>query len=100
MTIEPGEETFAFDTAEIEDNAPAAPGVYVLCDPSGYYLYVGQTDNIRTRLLEHLNDPRDCSKAHGATLFAFELHTDEDARIERRSQLVDAYAPVCNQMGR
>jgi excinuclease UvrABC nuclease subunit len=98
MSIEPGETAFAFDSRGIDGNAPAASGVYVLCDPNGYYVYVGQSENVQQRLREHLNDPRDCAKAHGATLFAVELYEDEDERIRRRKELISNYAPVCNQM--
>ena len=98
MTIGPGESAFTFDIPGIESNAPAAPGVYVLCDPNGYYLYVGHSDNLHQRLREHLNDPRDCAKARGATLFAIELHADEDKRVQRRKELVANFAPVCNQI--
>jgi len=98
MTIEPGEDTFTFDKPGVDGHAPAASGVYVLCDLNGYYVYVGQSDNIQQRLREHLLDPKDCARARGATLFAFELLDDEDARIGRRKELVSNYAPVCNQI--
>lgn len=38
------------------------PGVYIFSDSSGY-LYIGQTANLRTRLLEHLDESHNRSLA-------------------------------------
>ena len=51
-----GREIETFSLAQVKQNGqliPEKPGIYIFRDPSGY-LYIGQSDNLRTRLQEHL----------------------------------------------
>jgi excinuclease UvrABC nuclease subunit len=43
-----------FKAADIRREAPASSGVYGLSN-AREWIYVGETDNIQVRLLEHLN---------------------------------------------
>jgi hypothetical protein len=56
-------------------------------------LYVGQTNNLRTRLCEHLNNP----PVIGATHFFAELISTEQQRKARERQLIAEFNPVGNQ---
>jgi len=75
--------------------------VYGLFRPSnrvGYFdcLYVGKTDNLRRRLLEHLNNP----PIAGATHFFAEVIGTEQQRTAREAELIREFNPPGNVMGR
>ena len=61
-----------------------------------YCLYVGQTDNLRRRLAEHLNNP----PVAGSTHFFAETHASEMQRKARESALIAEFQPVGNTQGR
>ena len=83
-----------FDRESIELNAPESSGVYGLF--SALWIYIGEADNIRARLLEHFDgDEHDaCIAHHQPTGFAFELICPED-RSRRQEQLVRELLPIC-----
>jgi len=64
---------------------PNRPGFY-LC------LYVGETDNLRRRLLEHYNNP----PIYGATHFFVEVVTTERQRKLREKVLIAEFNPPGN----
>ncbi len=71
-----------FSVASIRQNPeliPAHPGIYIFRDPTGY-LYIGQTENLRTRLATHLDQSHSESLAsylesHGAQKILIEIHS-------------------------
>jgi|SRR5580693_5455869 hypothetical protein len=65
---------------------PSRPG-YFTC------LYVGQTNNLRTRLYEHYNNP----PVIGATHFFAEVISTEQQRKLRERQLIAEFNPVGNK---
>ena len=73
--------------------------VYGLFKPTpfrpGFYtcLYVGQTNNLRTRLHEHYNNP----PAVGATHFFAEAISAEQQRKLREIQLIAEFDPIGNK---
>ena len=98
MAIRPGDPVFTFDTWGVALNAPAASGVYALCNVNGLYLYFGETHDIRRRLADHLDDPHDGSRLKGATAFAYELWPTEDERVTKRNILVALYPTPRDEM--
>lgn len=68
------------------NSIPEAPGIYVFCDSTGY-LYVGESDNLRRRLAEHLDESDRRSLAgyltkQGCENITLEIHTfEEGSRI-------------------
>ena len=56
-------------------------------------LYVGQTNNLRVRLCEHLNNP----PVIGATHFFAEVISTEQQRKARERQLIAEFNPVGNK---
>jgi excinuclease UvrABC nuclease subunit len=82
-----------FKSACVLRDAPTSSGVYGLSNSRGW-IYIGETDNIRARLLSHLqgNDPamRDAQP----TGFSFELCHSQN-RQARQSQLIDELHPRC-----
>ena len=69
------------------NSIPEVPGIYVFSDSTGY-LYVGESDNLRHRLTEHLDESDRRSLANylakqGCENITLELHTFEaGSRIE------------------
>jgi hypothetical protein len=65
---------------------PNRPGFYIC-------LYVGQTNNLRTRLYEHYDNP----PIAGVTHFFAEVITTEQQRKVREKQLIAEFNPPGNK---
>jgi hypothetical protein len=65
---------------------PQRPGFYTC-------LYVGQTNNLRTRLYEHFNNP----PIFGVTHFFAEVISTELQRKLREKELIAEFSPVGNK---
>jgi hypothetical protein len=76
----------SFKAAEIRREAPASSGVYGLSN-AWEWVHVGETDNIRGRLLEHLEGTDSFRREGAATGFSYELCPPQD-RVARQSRLV------------
>ena len=79
----------------IQAYAPTASGVYGISNALEW-IYIGQTDDIRSALLTHLSDygsPLMKSKPAG---FVFEV-CDRTRRPARQDRLVHEYGPTCNR---
>jgi hypothetical protein len=85
----------SFTTASIRKNAPDASGVYGLSN-AREWLLVGECNNIRLHLLEHLNETGTFLKAQCPTGFKFELCSPEE-RIARQDRLVLELEPRFNR---
>ena len=83
-----------FARESIELNAAESSGVYGLF--SALWIYIGEADNIRARLLEHFDgdDHDPCIAHHQPTGFAFELIPPAD-RSRRQEQLIKELLPIC-----
>jgi excinuclease UvrABC nuclease subunit len=74
--------------------APADAGVYALFN-DGKWIYIGESLNIRDRLLQHLRDSHsECIKNAAPQYFAWELTAN---RVLRQDQLILEMHPTCNQ---
>lgn len=85
---------YRFQRESIELRAPESSGVYGLFN--AFWIYIGEDENIRTRLLEHLTDDNPRIKDHQPSGFAFELVSPED-RCQRREQLIKELEPICSE---
>jgi hypothetical protein len=65
---------------------------YSAQDLTFYCLYVGQTDNLRRRLQEHLNNP----PVAGLTHFFAEVYYTSHQRFARERALIAEFQPVGN----
>jgi hypothetical protein len=83
---------FRFQRESVVLEAPESSGVYGLY--SALWIFIGEADNIRARLLEHLADEDSCINRRQPSGFAFELVSPED-RSHRRAELVDELEPTC-----
>lgn len=78
------------------NNAPERPGVYQL-NANSETLYFGQSNNLRRRLLEHLNSNDQCISR--TTKFAYqETNNPEDLEDRILKKYKDTYGgtPLCN----
>jgi predicted GIY-YIG superfamily endonuclease len=89
-----GTDTYVFGYRAVQDMAPKASGVYTIYT-SQQWLYVGESDDIRQSLFEHLNAPGACMKRRGPLSYSFELVPAAERAI-RRQALVTALVPACN----
>jgi hypothetical protein len=96
MTTWNGTGGFHFNRASIAANAPEASGVYALFN-EGIWLYIGEAQNIKERLLQHLTNSHnpDVTKAN-PQLFAYEMVAPA-YRVARQDVLIGAMCPTCNK---
>jgi hypothetical protein len=85
----------AFTAISIDNNAPAESCVYGLSN-ARRWIYIGESDNLRLRLLDHLRETDTFLNAQMTTGFTYELCTPAD-RIVRQDRLVLELEPVVNQ---
>src|SRR5882724_7822521 len=83
---------YRFQHESIVLKAPESSGVYGLY--SALWIYVGEGDNIRGRLLEHLAGDNPCINHLEPSGFAFELVSPAD-RYRRKEELIKKLEPTC-----
>jgi hypothetical protein len=81
----------SFTAVSIQKNAPDCSGVYALSN-SREWLFVGDADDIRARLMEHLAEAGASVAARRPTGFTFEI-CSPGKRDSRRAELVRELAP-------
>jgi hypothetical protein len=86
---------FRFNRTSILANAPAASGVYAIFN-ANVWIYVGEGQDIRARLLAHLNGANSCITRNVPSGFQCELWP-ADQRVARQDALILALNPVCNR---
>jgi hypothetical protein len=87
---------FTFNAESIKRNAPANSGVYAIYN-SGRWIYVGESNDIQRRLLQHWYEEGTCIKLSAPTGFSYELHPSW-LRVGRQNQLIQQLHPACNRM--
>jgi GIY-YIG catalytic domain-containing protein len=95
MAIFPGQPTVPLDQVGVS-LAPFEGGVYAICAADGRYLYFGETNDVRRRLMEHLDDTNGCVLRAGGVFFAYEIYPSYGTRVARRDKLIAMYLPPCN----
>jgi GIY-YIG catalytic domain len=92
---EQGHPSFPWTRESIIRNAPNRSGVYALFKPTAW-IYIGESGDIQTRLLQHFNGDDPCITREQPTGFQYELVT-ADRRLARQNQLIVALNwPPCN----
>jgi len=89
---------FRFDQSSVNLNAPAAPGLYALIDGTTI-VYIGETENLHKRLIEHCERLDDCFSQFVYLRFGYELLLARPARLARHEELVQELRPACNVAG-
>lgn len=94
----------SYTEANVRKYAPTRGGVYRLINKSGdkhYVFYVGQSDNLERRLLEHLSrsEPDACIKRYLRDYdcsFRFIEISSSSERDKVEQEQIDEYNPDCN----
>lgn len=88
---------FEFTPAGIR-NMNEVAGVYGITNEMLKMIYIGQTDNLRRRLSEHYNDPKDRIWRYGPRKhYAEAVPGGETARKKREADLIKEWNyPPCN----
>ena len=85
----------SFTVVSIQKNAPESSGVYGLSN-AREWLFIGESDNIRARLLEHRRKIGTVLERQNPMGFTFELCSPSE-RSARRKALVRELKPRCNR---
>jgi hypothetical protein len=93
IVIFEGDNSYVFAYRAVSERAPSASGVYTIYT-SRRWLYVGESDDIRQSLFQHLNEPGRCLAGRGPLSFSFEL-VSAAQRPGRQRALVAVLAPEC-----
>ena len=84
--------SYGFTRDSIHANAPARSGVYGLF--AQQWVYIGEAEDIRARLLGHLAGDDECVARHRPNGFVFETWP-ASLRAARRQELVQEFQPLC-----
>ncbi|MGD1072927.1 MAG: GIY-YIG nuclease family protein [Bryobacteraceae bacterium] len=86
----------SFTEEGIKKYVSSGSGVYGIYGPNGL-LYVGESNNMERRLLEHLNESGTCIKRGSPTDCTWEEVANNQRRVARQDVLILALAPSCNK---
>jgi predicted GIY-YIG superfamily endonuclease len=95
-------EGHAYTERAVKAVAPAVSGVYGIYERSAAqndWIYVGETENIQKRLIEHLQakgPEGQCILAHHPTGFTYDA-VPADRRVARQDELIFELGPHCNK---
>jgi len=95
---------YPYTQANVQKYAPVGGGVYRLINKNGedyHVFYVGQSDNMERRLLEHLatSEPNPCIKRYLQTNDCFFRFIEISSSYERdrvEQEQIKEYSPGCN----
>ena len=93
------DDTYTLGFRAVQDRAPEVSGIYAIFT-ARRWLHIGETDDIRRSLLDHLNDPDVVRLAESGPLsFSFEVVAPA-GRVARRRALIERLAPGLGEGGR
>src|SRR5580658_4856454 len=84
-----------FTSGAIATYAPAAAGVYGISNAQEW-IYIGKSDDIKSSLLQHLQDLTTSLMKRKPAGFVFEICQGAH-RSARQDRLVHEYEPACNR---
>jgi len=87
--------TGSFNELGIKTYAPTNSGVYAIYN-STTWIYIGESNDIQRRLLEHLGEYGTCIKRSAPTSFCYEI-VAAPSRVQRQNGLIVELRPSCNQ---
>jgi len=93
--IGPGLNGYRFDYGNITSFVPAQSGVYAIYNQQ-IWIYVGEGQDIRDRLLAHLRGDNACITNCVPTAFQFET-VGASQRVVRQDALILQLKPACNK---
>jgi excinuclease UvrABC nuclease subunit len=83
-----------YNKTTIEQLPANRRGCYGIFQNQGGWVYVGKSDDLRSRLLDHINGDNACINQSGATHFVVELTSGDPSARER--ELIIECNPRCN----
>jgi hypothetical protein len=84
-----------FTNDAVQMYAPVMSGVYGISN-AREWIYIGETDNIQSSLLNHLHEINTPLTKREPTGFVFEV-CEQARRASRQGRLVSEYGPACNR---
>lgn len=91
-----GTQWFEYTEASVLANAPEESGVYALTRQ--YWIYIGESADIRASLLQHLRYEKNaCVRRAAPNRFSYELVAGEAARLARQDKLIWILRPRCGK---
>ncbi len=87
---------YSYTRASIQANAPALAGVYALYNAKNW-IYIGESQNIQARLIQHANGDNACITNYAPPTFSYELSAAQQ-RVARQDQLIAELRPFCNRI--
>jgi len=98
-------ERYPYTEANVQRYAPGSGGVYRLINKTSEnynVFYIGQSDNLQRRLLEHLapSEPNACIKKHiyeYSCFFRFIEVSSSQERSRIEQEQIREYNPPCNK---
>ncbi len=95
---------FEYTEEKVKKLTPTSAGVYRLCykkDEKYYVYYIGQSDNLERRLLEHLSsaEENDCIKRYKKDSICYMRWVTISTQTERdkiEEEQISKYTPICN----
>lgn len=85
---------FRYSHEGVISHAPRSPGIYALWNKD-FWIYIGESSDIRERLLQHLGGDGVCIGRERPTTFGFELIEHGQERRTRQAALVRDLMPLC-----
>jgi excinuclease UvrABC nuclease subunit len=75
-------------------NVPAQSGIYAIHNEKSY-IYIGESDDIRATLINHLHGDYPCIMSRHPRSFNYEL-CPKSRRLRRQTELICELTPLCN----
>jgi len=94
MAIGESQSGHAWSESSINANAPQSSGVYAIY--SAVWIYIGESNDIQRKLLQHWVGDNACITRAAPTAFAFEVCNLAE-RVRQQAALVARFRPLCNQ---
>lgn len=88
-------QNLSFTRTAIINSVPNLSGVYAIWRQNEW-IYVGETNDLQRRLLEHLDGDNRCITGRAPTNCGFELVSSAQ-RVQRQNALILELSPTCNQ---
>ena len=85
---------YPFNRAAIEQHAPHEEGLYVI--GNGRPVFVGETDDLRTRLSFHLSEPGHCLQDVAPLLFSCKITPAREETHVLLKRIIRWWRPPCN----
>jgi hypothetical protein len=87
---------YLFDHDTIAQHAPRAAGAYVI--GNGRPMFVGETDDLRTRLSHHHSDPGYCLHDVAPLLFSCKVSPAREETQVLLKRIIRWWRPPCNSI--